>query len=75
MLEKQGLITQLFILSVCWRKPDHVLAFVVPSTIELFVLNLVRGDVLPRNNPVLSRAGNGNMCSSLQSTQYSDVTI
>lgn len=75
MLEKRGLITQLCIPPVCWRKPDHVLAFVVPSTIKLFVLHLVRGDVLNRNNPVLSRAGSGSMCSSLQTTRYSDVTI
>lgn len=52
-----------------------MLAFVAPSTTKLFVLHLVRGDVPPRNNPVLSGAGNGNTCSSLQSTQYSDVTI
>lgn len=75
MLEKRGLITQQCIPPVCWRKPDHVLAFVVPSTIKLFVLHLVRGDVLNRNNPVLSRAGSGSMCSSLQTTRYSDVTI
>lgn len=64
-------VTQLFIVSV-W-KPGHVLGFVVPSTIKLFVLHLVRGDVLPQNNPGLSRAGNDNTCSSLQSAQYSDV--
>lgn len=70
-MKKQGVITQLFIVSVCWRKPGHVLGFVVPSTIKLFVLHLVRGDVLPQNNPGLSRAG--NICSSLQSAPYSDV--
>lgn len=75
MLEKQDLITQLCIPPVCWRKADHKLAFVVPSTIKLFVLHLVRGDVLNRNNPVLSRAGSGSMCSSLQTIRYSDVTI
>lgn len=72
-MKKQGVITQLFIVSVCWRKPGHVLGFVVPSTIKLFVLHLVRGDVLPQNNPGLSRAGNDNTCSSMQSAPYSDV--
>lgn len=72
-MKKQGVITRLFIVSVCWRKPGHVLGFVVPSTIKLFVLHLVRGDVLPQNNPGLSRAGNDNTCSSLQSAPYSDV--
>lgn len=51
-----------------------MLAFVVPSPVKLLVLHLVRGDVLPRNNSVLSRAGNDNMCFFLQSAQYSDVT-
>lgn len=72
-MKKQGVISQLFIVSVCWRKLGHMLGFVVPNTIKLFLLHLVRGDVLPQNNPGLSRAGNDNTSSSLQSAPYSDV--